>query len=130
MPLVSGDHSVSGPQKYEVAVLVSQESQCQAVLSALGRSPYSPYSLGSMEDVAGYMHGRDKGVLIIDLDTEKVTNAMLRELKKKHPLTIIALSDEHLHPDLEESLRHYIYACLNKSADMYELLYILRSVFA
>ena len=66
---------------------------------------------------------------MLDLDTEQVTNAALRELKKKHSLTIIALSGEHLHPDLEESLRHHIYACLGKPADPDELLYILRSVF-
>jgi len=115
--------------KHEVAVLVSQESQNQELLSILGQGPYAPCELSSMGDVSGYMHGRDKGVLIVDLDTEKVTNATLRALKKKHVLTIIALSGEHLHPNLEESLRHHIYACLGKPADPDELLYLLRSVF-
>jgi DNA-binding NtrC family response regulator len=115
--------------KQEVAVLVSQESQNQAILSILGQGPYAPFALSSMADIPGYMHGRDKGVLLVDLDTEKITNAALRALKKKHDLTIIALSGEHLHPDLEESLRHHIYACLGKPADPDELLYMLRSVF-
>ena len=115
--------------KHEVAVLVSQESQSQAVHSILRQGPYVACELSSMGDVSGYMNGRDEGVLIIDLDTELVTNIALRELKKKHPLTIIALSGEHLHPDLEESLRHHIYACLKKPADPDELLYMLRSVF-
>ena len=115
--------------KHEVAVLVSQESQNQVILSILGQGPYAPFALCSMADVSRYMHGRDKGVLLVDLDTEQVTNAALRELKKKHSLTIIALSGENLHPKLEESLRHYIYACLVKPADPDELLYMLKSVF-
>jgi DNA-binding NtrC family response regulator len=115
--------------KHEVAVLASQQSQNQEILSILGQGPYAPCELSSMGDVSGYMHSRDKGVLIVDIDTEQVTNAVLRELKKKHHLTIIALSGEHLHPDLEESLRNHIYACLRKPADPDELLYLLRSVF-
>jgi DNA-binding NtrC family response regulator len=115
--------------KHEVAVIVSQESQSQALRSILSQGAYAAYELDSMGDVSNYMNGRDKGVLIIDLDTEQVTNTALRELKKKHALTIIALSGEHLHPSLEESLRHHIYACLKKPADPDELLYMLRSVF-
>jgi len=82
-----------------------------------------------LTDVSRYMQGRDKGVLIVDLDTEQISNAALRELKKKYPLSIIALSGEHMHPKLEESLRHHIYACLNKPADPDELLYLLKGVF-
>ena len=115
--------------KYEVAVLVTQESQYRTLHSILCQGPYAPYELGSLDDVARYMQGRESGVLIVDLDSEPITNAALRELKKKHTLTIIALSGEHLHPDLEESLRHHIYACLGKPADPDELLYILRSLF-
>jgi DNA-binding NtrC family response regulator len=115
--------------KHEVAVFVSRESQSQALVAILSQGPYSPCEVDSMGAVSQYMDGRDKGVLIIDLDSEQVTNAALRELKKKHSLTIIALSAEHLHPKLEESLRHHIYACLGKPADPDELLYMLRSVF-
>lgn len=111
-------------------MLVSQESQSHALHSILSQGAYAPYDLGSLEDVPRYMQGRDTGVLIVDLDTEEVTNAALRELKKKHALTIIALSGKHLHPDLEESLRHHIYACLGKPVDPDELLYMLKSVFA
>lgn len=116
--------------KHEVAVLVThQEFQFRTLGSILSQGPYAPYELGSLDDVPRYMQGRESGVLIVDLDTERVSNAALRELKKKHPITIIALSREQFHPDLEESLRHHIYACLGKPVDSDELLYLLRSVF-
>jgi hypothetical protein len=38
-----------------------------------------------MGAVSKYMNGRDKGVLIIDLDKKQVTNVALRELKKTLP---------------------------------------------
>lgn len=115
--------------KHEVAVLVSLESRNQELISILDQGPYAPFVLNSMADVSRYMLSRNKGVLIVDLDTEHVSNAALRDLKKKHPLTIIALSREHSHPGLEESLGHYIYACLKKPTDPDELLYMLKSAF-
>ena len=55
------------------------------------------------------------------------TPTALRKLKIKHPLTIIALACEPLHSDLEESLKHHIYACPGKPADADEFLCLLRS---
>lgn len=110
-------------------MLVTQESPSRALHSILSQGPYAPYELASLDDVPRYMQGRESGVLIVDLDTEQVTNAALREVKKKHPITIIALSREQFHPDLEESLRHHVYACMGKPMDSDELLYLLRSVF-
>lgn len=115
--------------KHEVAVLVSQESESRALHTILSQGSYAPFDIGSLDDVQQYMRGRDRGVLIVDLDTEQVTNTALRELKRKHTITIIALSGKHLHPDLEESLRHHIYACLGKPVDPDELSYMLKSVF-
>jgi DNA-binding NtrC family response regulator len=116
--------------KHEVGVLVSPESQSQVLHSILSQGPYAPWRLGSIEDVPQYMQGRESGVLILDLDSEPITNVTLRELKKNHPLTIIALSREQFHPGLEESLTHHIYACLGKPADPDELRYVLKGIFA
>jgi len=116
--------------KHEVGVLVSPESQSQVLHSILSQGPYAPMRLESLDDVPQYMQGRASGVLILDLDSGPITNATLRELKKKHPLTIIALSREQFHPGLEEALTHHIYACLGKPADPDELLYVLKSIFA
>jgi len=116
--------------KHEVAVLVSPESQSSALRSILSKGPYAPLRLESIDDVPHYMQGREGGVLILDLDSEPITNATLRELKKNYPLTIIALSREQFHPGLEEALTHHIYACLGKPADPDELLYVLKGIFA
>jgi DNA-binding NtrC family response regulator len=117
--------------KHEVGVLVSPESQSQVLHSILSQGPYAPLRLESLDDVPQYMQGRESGVLILDLDSEPIiTNASLRELKKKHQLTIIALSREQFHPGLEEALTHHIYACLGKPANPDELLYVLKSIFA
>jgi DNA-binding NtrC family response regulator len=115
--------------KFEVAVLTSQRLLSQALHSILDQGPYVFYELDSMDDVARYMQGREKGLLIIDLDTEQVNNAVLREVKKKHPITIIGISSEKFHPGLEEAFKHHIFACLTNPLDSQELLYMLDSVF-
>lgn len=116
--------------KPEVAVLVFDPSEAELLCAILDRSGYAPLRLGSLAGIEAFMEGRGCGVLILDLDLREITNAVLRRLRRKHPLTVIALSRQQFHPELEESLRHHIYACLGRPADPEELLYVLKSVFS
>lgn len=118
--------------KHEVALLVPDQSQARSVCAFLRQNRFAPVELDSLAEFDRLMQGRGGGlpVLILDLDAEGITNAVLRQLKQKHPVTIIALSRQQFHPDLEESLRHHVYACLGWPVDPEELSYVLKSVFA
>ena len=54
---------------------------------------------------------------------------MLRDLKKKHYITIIAVSERKLHPELAESMGSHIFASLVKPVDPDDLEYLLKGVF-
>ncbi|MGA6925804.1 MAG: hypothetical protein WBY88_08990 [Desulfosarcina sp.] len=76
-----------------------------------------------------YLQQRPCCALIMDLDTVGIDNRAIVQLKKQHPtVNIIAKSARRFHPELEESLRSHIFACLTKPLDPAELQFWLRSL--
>ena len=67
---------------------------------------------------------------MIDLDDLPVAKNFFRELKEIDPsLNIMGLSSRSFHPELEDAISKYIYACLRKPVDTDELLYLLKSIY-
>jgi DNA-binding response OmpR family regulator len=67
--------------------------------------------------------------LILDLDTVALDNRSILRLRNNQPgIVIIAKSDRTFHPELEESLRSVIFACLLKPMDPDELNFWLKSI--
>jgi DNA-binding NtrC family response regulator len=116
--------------KQEVAVLSASQPLVAEIGSILEHSDYSAFILSDLTELEIYMRQRSSSVLILDLDRLPVTNHLLRELKKKHPVTLVAVSAEKVHPNLEESLRHHLFACLSKPLDPDDLLLVLEGAFA
>lgn len=67
--------------------------------------------------------------VILDMDDASVTNRALREIAAGFPgLPVLGISSRRFHPDLAESIRDCIYACLNRPLDPDELRYWLKSI--
>lgn len=67
--------------------------------------------------------------VIMDIDSLAVENRDLRRLSSAHPGTpILCLSRKRLHPELGESIRNHVFACLTKPVDPDELGYWLRCI--
>ena len=116
--------------KQEVAVLSASQPLVTEISSILEQSNYSALVLSDFAELEIYMRQRSSSVLILDLDQLPVTNHLLRELKRKYPVTLVAVSAEKVHPSLEESLRHHLFACLSKPLDPDDLLLVLEGAFA
>ena len=116
--------------KQEVAVISASQPLVTEISSILEQSNYSVLVLSDFAELEVYMRQRSGSVLILDLDRLPVTNHLLRELKRKHPVTIVGVSAEKVHPALEESLRHHLFACLQRPVDPDHLLLILEGAFA
>ncbi len=72
----------------------------------------------------------DCQAFLIDLDTMPHETNFFRDLKKKNPsLNIMGLSDRPFHPELEEAITSYMYACLKKPVDEDEFLYLIKSIY-
>ena len=116
--------------KNEVVVLDASKTQSENVCKILETHNYKAASMHSLPDFDGYIRDSLCRALILNLDNISVTNKILKQLKEKNPLlNIIAVSERQFHPELEESLREYISACLERPIDEDELMYWLKTVF-
>ena len=67
--------------------------------------------------------------VIMDIDSVAVDNRTIRDLASAYPaIPFLCLSKERLHPELKDSIRDYIYACLTKPIDPDELSYWLKCI--
>jgi len=67
---------------------------------------------------------------LIDLDSMPLEASFFRDIKRKNPsINIMGVSDRPFHPELEEAISSYMYACLKKPVDEDEFLYLIKSIY-
>jgi DNA-binding NtrC family response regulator len=67
--------------------------------------------------------------VIMDLDSVAVDNRSIRDLALQFPtIPFLCISKERFHPELKDSIRDHIYACLIKPIDPDELNYWLKCI--
>jgi DNA-binding response OmpR family regulator len=110
-----------------IVILGADERQAAELCSVLKREEYQPVSLPSLPQFVASLRESSPEALIIDFDWVPMDNRTLRELRVQTPnLCIIGVSSRTFHPELKESLRHYVDACFSKPLDYDALLYYLR----
>jgi DNA-binding NtrC family response regulator len=115
--------------KNEIIVLDGDQTTGNELRSMLAGQPYSVTLVKTLTECEDYIEQHACFALILDLDTVSIDNRSIGRLKKKHPgISIIAKSDRTFHPELEESLRNFIFACLTKPLDSDELNFWLKSL--
>jgi len=83
----------------------------------------------SMTDLKDRLKDKACIAVIVDIDSVVVDNRTIRDLASAFPATpFLCLSKERLHPELKDSIRDHIYACLTKPIDPDELNYWLRCI--
>ena len=114
----------------EVAVVDTDQAQCENICDLLSDHKYKVATLRSLSDLESYLGQHNCRAVVLDLDNMEIDNRILRDFKRKNPMVnIIAFSGRQYHPELEEALRDYISVCLAKPVDPDELFYWLRCVF-
>jgi DNA-binding NtrC family response regulator len=65
--------------------------------------------------------------VIMDLDSLALDNRNIKDLALQFPdVPFLCISKERFHPELKDSIRDHIYACLTKPIDPDELYYWLK----
>lgn len=93
----------------------------------LDRHHYSATSLDTLNELAETVRKGACHCVVLDLDSLSVDNRFIRKLHQDNPsLCVIGTSTRTFHPELEESMRTHISACLIKPVDEVELIYWLK----
>ena len=112
-----------------ILVVYAGADDCKTICAILDRHGYSAIELHSLEELAFEIHNSPSHAVVLDLDSLPVDNRFIRNLCKDNPrLCVIGISSRTFHPELEESMRTHISACLCKPVDGDELIYWLKSI--
>jgi DNA-binding NtrC family response regulator len=112
-----------------IAVVDASPEEGHALCAVLANHQYSVIPLGSLDELIKAIRENSCHAVILDLDSLPVDNRFVRKMCKENPgLCVIGLSSRTFHPELEESMRTHISACLSKPVDEDELLYWLKSI--
>ncbi|MFZ0448119.1 MAG: hypothetical protein WAL98_02665 [Desulfatiglandaceae bacterium] len=118
--------------KCDVFVVGAEPRTLEQLKSACLPMPYNLRAISTLEGAKTAIEkdGKPTNAILVDFDGLQVNNSLLRIFRRSLPDTyIIGISTKHFHPELAESLREYIYACLPKPVDPDELCFFLRSIF-
>ena len=115
--------------KKGIVVLDTDPNTGNEVNEILAEQPFHITHIKNLAECEAHLRQHPCCALLLDLDTVGIDNRAILQLKRNHPsLNIIAKSMRKFHPELEESLRSYIFACLTKPLDPTELQFWLRSL--
>jgi DNA-binding NtrC family response regulator len=114
-----------------IAVVDASPEGGRALCAMLENHHYSVIPIGSLDELVKAVREHSCHAVILDLDGLPVDNRFVRKMCRENPgLCVIGLSSRTFHPELEESMRTHISACLSKPVDEDELLYWLKSICA
>ena len=115
--------------KKKILVLNANAHECLSLCALLNQHHFLTIPTDSTQELENILSEGDCIAVILDLDTIPVNNRNFKELSIKYPnVTFLCISAKRFHPELQDAIRHHIYACLNQPVDPDELLYWLRSM--
>lgn len=100
-----------------------------AFRSTLEDGGYEIEACEKVEDATKKLDPTWSNIILLDLDEKVITNRQIRDFKRNHKgVQIVAFSSRNYHPELMDSLREDICACLAKPLSEEELLFWLNSI--
>jgi len=95
----------------------------------LKEQQYKNVAIHSLSEAGNYLRSHHYTAVILDIDSLIADNRTIRDLSHRFPEVYwLCTSREKIHPELSESFRHHIYACISKPLDPDELFYWLRCI--
>jgi DNA-binding NtrC family response regulator len=111
-------------------LLASADTSENSSLSELVRPHgWSPQVAVSIAELENRLRGDDFHAVILDIDSLAADNRTISRLAAASPrVAFLCISRERLHPQLQESIRKHVFACLTKPIDPEELGYWLKCI--
>ena len=111
-------------------LLASADATESAILLELVRAfGGAPQVAGSYAELENRLRERTFHAIIMDIDSLAADNRTIGRLAAASPkVAVLCVSRDRLHPQLQESIRQHVFACLAKPIDPDELGYWLKCI--
>lgn len=111
--LIVNAHPEEGAEIYRLL----QEAECIA------------QTIGSVSELKNRLKERGFIAVIMDIDSVAVDNRLIKDIASEFPdIPLLCISKEPFHPELKNSIRDHIYACLTKPIDPDEIRYWMKCI--
>ena len=105
----------------------SEESDSIALL--LKQTAFKTQFVAAPSEIKKVLKDASFLAILIDIDSAAVDNRYIKDLASQFPtIPLLCISKDRFHPELKDSIRDHIYACLTKPIDPDELNYWLRCI--
>lgn len=105
----------------------SEESDSIALL--LKQTTFKTQFVAAPSEIKKVLKDASFLAILIDIDSAVVDNRYIKDLASQFPtIPLLFISKDRFHPELKDSIRDHIYACLTKPLDPDELNYWLKCI--
>jgi DNA-binding NtrC family response regulator len=112
-----------------VLVVNANQKEANGIGDLLRPEGYTPCIIDNLEGVEHAVAANGCLVVLLDLDSLKVSNRAVRQMTVKFPLVrFLCTSRRPFHPELEDAIGFHFYACMQKPVDPDELLYWMKCI--
>jgi two-component system response regulator GlrR len=119
----------SETSKKAVLLMNASPEESAGIALLLEQADLIPQSVATPSELKTKIKDASFLAVIMDLDSVGIDNRTVKELASAFPsIPFLCLSKERFHPELKDSIRDHIYACLTKPIDPDELNYWLKCI--
>jgi DNA-binding NtrC family response regulator len=112
-----------------VLLVISDPEEAAGLSHLLQEADCTTHTVGSPAELKKRISEKAVMAIIMDLDSVAIDNRTIREIASAFPtIPLLCFSKERVHPELKDSIRDHIYACLTKPIDPDELRYWLKCI--
>jgi DNA-binding NtrC family response regulator len=112
-----------------ILIMNADPEESAGISFLLQEADFKTQSVAAPAELKKKMREASFMAVIIDLDSVTVDNRTIKDLALQGPnIPFLFVSKESFHPELKDSIRDYVYACLTKPIDSEELNYWLKSI--
>jgi DNA-binding NtrC family response regulator len=116
--------------KRKILVVSSNVQESKSLCDLLNHHHFLSGTADSIQEINNILKEENCIAVILDLDTIPVSNRNLKDLSIQYPnVTILFISKKRFHPELQNAIQNYIFACLNKPINPDELLFWIKSIY-
>lgn len=112
-----------------ILLMTANPEEIAGIAHLLREADFNTQSVTSSSELKKKLKDASFTAVIMDLDSMTVDNRSIKDLALQFPsIPFLCISKERLHPELKDSIRDHIYACLTKPIDPDELNYWLKCI--
>lgn len=115
--------------KKTILLINADPVESAGIAHLLKEADFNTQSVTSSSELNKKLDNTSFTAVIMDLDSLALDNRSIKDLTLQFPdVPFLCVSKERFHPELKDSIRDHIYACLTKPIDPDELKYWLKCI--